>query len=642
MHRLLARPAGTCRRRVAGCLLAAACSAHVHAQSCALPGSDGDADIAGTVNTYWSPATGSYGPAANAIPLGGQRGATATLQEGDLVLVMQMQCASLNSSDSLQYGDGAAGEPASGYADPASGCLAGQYQFVRAGAGSSNGLLSLAGSPLQHAYQQQPATPNGGRRTVQVVRVPQYRNAQLVGTLVPLPWDGNTGGIVVMDVAGSLALNGQAIVADGAGFRGGAGRSRSAVDAVERFRWDMDDRHGVKGEGIAGTPRFVSDKRDAGSGSAPITDLGAGWGGYPTGTASTGDYARGAPGTAGGGGAFWNAASDNGGGGGGGNGGAGGRGGAGWRSTGYAGITADYANLPDRKWGYGGGRFTGAGVPRLVLGGGGGAGDNNANSTPGQSSGAAGGGIVMVRAGSITGNGTVTARGARAADNPANDGAGGGGGGGGVLVIATTWTASLAVDVQGGRGGDAWLNGSSAHGPGGGGGGGVVYTSALAATTLLGGAPGRTNTVQTQPGGPEHGARTGDNGIAQVVSPASDTPGSHVGRTCQSDLSIVKTNTPGTNGDIDQPADTVVSGASVPYTIRVSNNGPMQAVGAVVRDTPDATGLDCPASHPVTCSGSGCPVTPNPITVADLAAGLVLGALPVGQSITLTMTCTVR
>lgn len=175
MHRLLARPAGTCRRRVAGCLLAAACSAHVHAQSCALPGSDGDADIAGTVNTYWSPATGSYGPAANAIPLGGQRGATTTLQEGDLVLVMQMQCASLNSSDSVQYGDGAAGEPVSGYADPASGCLAGQYQFVRAGAGSSNGLLSLAGSPLQHAYQQQPATPNGGRRTVQVVRVPQYR-----------------------------------------------------------------------------------------------------------------------------------------------------------------------------------------------------------------------------------------------------------------------------------------------------------------------------------------------------------------------------------------------------------------------------------------------------------------------------------
>lgn len=635
------------RTMARGCVAAFALSAvfaatQAQAQVCATPGSAGDATISGIVNTYWTPAAGTYNNASTTISLSGQRGAAATLAPGDLVLVIQMQCANINTANTLNYGDGAAGEPASGYNDPAGTCLAGRYQFVRAGAGTTNTVLNLTGSPLTAAYVQANATNVNGRRTFQIIRVPQYANATLGGAVTASEWDGNSGGVVAIDAAFTLNLNGQSINVDGLGFRGAGGRARSVNDAVERFRWDTDDRHAVKGEGIAGTPRYVSLKRDPNSGAtAGITDLGAAWGGYPTGSASTGDFARGAPGNAGGGGAFWDGASDNGGGGGGGNGGAGGRGGAGWRSAGYAGILADYSNLTDKKWGFGGTAFASAGPARLVMGGGGGAGDNNANSTPEESSGASGGGIVMARAVTVTGTGTITARGARAADNSLNDAGGGGGAGGSVLVVATTWTAALTINVAGGRGGDAWVPGGSAHGGGGGGGGGVAITTAAATVTSTGGPQGLTNTAQGQPGGATHGATAGAGGVAQVVAPGTDTPGTDVGRTCKADVVITKTNTPGVNGDVDQAADTVTSGASVPYSIVATNNGPKPANNTVITD-PAPTNLNCPTATCTATGGAVCPAATGAALVTALqGAGATVPTMPSGSSITITLNCTV-
>jgi uncharacterized repeat protein (TIGR01451 family) len=630
------------RRIACGALLAMLSFAQAQAQTCALPGSEGDAVVSGIVNTYWTPASGNYDAGTGSIALGGQRGAAATLAEGDLVLVIQMQCANIDSGDSLAYGDGAAGEPASGYADPAGGCLAGRHQFVRAGAGSSNAVLDLGGSPLTAAYAQANATATTGRRTVQVIRVPQYANVTLNGTVTAPEWDGFSGGVVVIDAAFTLTLNGS-INVDGLGFRGGAGRNRAVADPSERFRWDNDTRHGAKGEGIAGTPRFVSNKRDPDSGAtATNTDLGAAWGGYPTGTASTGDFARGAPANAGGGGAYWNGASDNGGGGGGGNGRAGGRGGAGWRSGGYAGILPDYSNIPEKKWGFGGVAFADAGIVRVVMGGGGGAGDNNDNSLPAQTSGAAGGGIVMLRAVTLTGSGTITARGARAADNPSNDAGGGGGAGGSVVIVATTWSATPNINASGGRGGDAWITGGSAHGGGGGGAGGVVITNAAVAATLNGGTSGQTNTADAPSGGAAHGAEAGGDGIAMTIAPAADTPGSDVGRTCKADVRITKTNTPGIDGDIDQSADTVDSGAATVYTIVVTNDGPKSAHDTRVTD-PLPAGVDCPTA---TCSASGgasCPAQTGAALVAALqGAGAVLPLLPVNGTATFVLNCTVQ
>lgn len=638
---------GRLRGRLACVLLACASTVAalpLHAaQVCALPGSAGNAVISGTVNTYYAAQAGSYGPGSTSIPLdvSSQQGAAEIMRPGDLVLVIQMQCANINFSNSTSYGDGMGGEPASGYTEPAN-CQAGRHEFIRAGAATTASAIDLTGSSLSYSYVQAAATPATGRRSMQVVRVPQYLSATVSSTISAAPWNGRSGGIVVLDVANTLTLS-AGINADGMGFRGGGGRARGQNDAQERFISSTDLVHGTKGEGIVGTPRYVSEKRDVGTGlTTTITDLGAGWGGYPDGTASNGDYARGAPGTAGGGGAFWNTASDNGGGGGGGNGGAGGRGAAGWRSAGYADINSTYSNLPEKKWGFGGSAFLAPSIGRLVLGGGGGAGDNNANSAAGASAGAAGGGIVMVRAGTLVGSGAITARGARAPDNALNDGSGGGGAGGSVVLIATTWSGSPSVDVSGGRGGDAWINGSSAHGNGGGGGGGVVIRSGPAVSVVAGGANGLTNTVQGQPGGAAHGAAAGNAGINQLIPASGDTVGTHVGRTCKSDLWITKSNTPGINGEVDQTSDTVTKGATTTYTITVHNDGPMTAVDAMLTDT--TTGLQNCAyvSGSLQTNGTVMPPATSALTYANLSGtGVKIPSMASGSTLSFRIQCEV-
>ena len=600
--------------------------------SCATPGGDGNnPSVSGVINTYYTPTNGSFDSNTSSIALSNPRGATALLSPGDLVLVIQMQCADIDVSDSLAYGDGSAGEPASGFVDPIGACLAGRYEFVRAGPATSNSNLDLTETPLTDLYQQLPATNTQGRRTFQVVRVPQYLNATLSGNVFSSVWDGFSGGLVVVDAAMEFDFNGFTVDVDGAGFRGGGGLTASANDPFERFRSDDGSRHGSKGEGIAGTPRWVSEKRSHSDGAiAAVTDLGAAWGGYPTDTSSTGDFARGAPGNAGGGGTFWNGASDNGGGGGGGNAGAGGRGGAGWRSAGYAGILSDYSNIPEKKWGFGGASVAGA-VERLIMGGGGGAGDNNNNSLGPQSSGAAGGGIVMVRAETLNGSGQIIARGARASDNPDNDAAGGGGAGGSVLVVATIWNTALAIDASGGRGGDAWVGGASAHGPGGGGAGGLILTTSAPVSAIADGGPtGETTTNDSPPGGTAHGAETGQGGSNIVFLPDDDDPGTNVGRTCRADLEVVKTN----------PSSPLVSGQTTSYTIVVTNNGPLSADNAVLSDVPSA-GLTLDSVACTAASGGAvCPA--GPLTIADLlGSGIVLPVLPNGGSLTFVVQATV-
>src|SRR4029453_13917144 len=102
---------------------------------------------------------------------------------------------------------------------------------------------------------------------------------------------------------------------------------------------------------------------------------------------------------------------ENAGGGGGANGGDGGHGGNSWSSN-------------VARGGLGGDAMTVLTVDRQIMGGGGGAGDRN---DCGPSHGGAGGGIAFIRAGAVTGTGTISARGV-AALSVGNDAGGGGGG----------------------------------------------------------------------------------------------------------------------------------------------------------------------------------------------------------------------
>jgi uncharacterized repeat protein (TIGR01451 family) len=450
---------------------------------CATPGKDGDRlTLSSVINTYYpAPVTATASSGSTSIPVvdspvGGQR-----IQAGDLLLVIQMQGVDIDSSNSPSYGSFSGGLN-----------IAGNYEYVVATGEVSGGSVPIRGAGgggLINTYINAPYNPTQGQRTYQVIRVPQYLNATLSGITTPA-WNGSTGGIVVFDVADNLDLGNGIVDVSGKGFRGGGGRrltggSGSNTDYVTL---STNNANGSKGEGTAGTPRFLF------NGETRTLYPDSGIEGYPG-----GNYGRGAPGTAGGGSTDGDptgsspltspprANDENSGGGGGGNGGNGGQGGKSW----FSGLDV----------GGGGGASFSANTNRVVLGGGGGAGTTNEGTNQSTaeisdplltgiaSSGATGGGMVLLRTKTLSGNGTFRSNGANAF-NVGQDGAGGGGAGGSVVVSASQTSAgSLTVEANGGRGGSVRFSNNSqpnggAHGPGGGGGGGVVLYNGVPNITV--------------------------------------------------------------------------------------------------------------------------------------------------------------
>ncbi|MGB3760457.1 MAG: isopeptide-forming domain-containing fimbrial protein [Rivularia sp. (in: cyanobacteria)] len=563
-------------------------AAQTTARLCAAPGKDGPGiNISGVVNTYF-PGTANVNAGATSIPVGTSTGASTPIQAGDLLLVIQMQGADINSTNTDAYGDGVPGgsTPLRSFIAPpptgASGNLdnanftAGNYEYVTAEAVTAGSVTirgTGSGGGLINSYSNAPFSTQG-QRTYQVIRVPQYSSATITSGLTANSWNGSTGGVLVYDVAGNLNLAGANVDVSGKGFRGGAGRrlqgETSLRGIVPSPLLETDFRslstfntNGSKGEGIAGTPRFIFN-----STTNALEDNGAE--GYPEGSSG-----RGAPGNAGGGGTDGDPLGDfrfpngeNTGGGGGGNGGAGGLGGRSFSSQEYIG-------------GFAGASFPATGN-RLVLGGGGGAGTTNDDqSRPLRnglaSSGTAGGGMAFIRTGSVSGSGAINANGLDAFDTRV-DGAGGGGAGGTVVVSsANNNLTGLAVTANGGRGGNALAN--EPHGPGGGGGGGVIFTSPGANVSANGGASGQTSNP-LEP----FGATAGSNGATSNVS---NINGVSSGAECLPQLTITKTTS--TPGPIIKPGKAT-------YTITVANAANLAAATNVNISDPLPSGFTFDAS----------------------------------------------
>jgi hypothetical protein len=419
-------------------------------------------NVTGTINSYW-PGTTSAVAGDNHLHLGTRYGAAVDIAIGDLLLVVQMQGAQIDYTNTGTYGSGS-GSNGSGYTS--TGLVVGYYEYVVATSTLSGGSVSIistgTSAGLVNGYTNAAATSTQGRQTFQVVRVPAYLNAVVTGNLTALTWDSTNGvgGIIALEVVNQISMTAaRTISVNGNGFIGGVGRLNSGSGGANT---DYRTRAGVnynasKGEGIAGTPT-----------------------GYPDGTNSDASYARGAPGNAGGGG------NDNDittatiptGGGGGGNGGAGGVGG--------------YPNSGAANGGRGGAAFTERGAERLVMGGGGGAGVTTTSPYT-NSNGAAGGGMIFLRIGSKTGASilTLNANGYTATNNTASTiASGGGGAGGSVLLISNALIdTTVIINASGGAGGDS----STSSGRGGGGGGGVaLYSDVPGTVTVAGGAAGGT------------------------------------------------------------------------------------------------------------------------------------------------------
>ena len=447
----------------------------LQAQTCP---SNGTTTINAFPNTYFPGTTATLNAGSSSIALGAASFGSTSIASGDLLLIIQMQGTQIGYTNDSTYGKNFTGSGrVNGYINNAQN-VAGNMEYVVAtnAVGLAGGTVNLL-SPTTNNYQAAAFSGGYGQYTYQVIRVASYYNLFIGGTINVPAWDGATGGVMVVYVTNNLNLNGQTITASGAGFRGGGGvmLSGGSGGSSSYFRTlSTKPFNGSKGEGIAGTPRYINN-------NGVLLDYGTTLEGYPVGS-----FGMGAPGNAGAGGTDGAplANSHNSGGGGGSNGSEGGKGGNSWSS-----------NLP--VGGEPGGAFAQAALNRLVMGGGGGAGTtNNGTGTPGAgmaSSGAAGGGIVMIYALSISGTGTIDVSGADGNNTAGNDASGGGGAGGSIVIAAASGLGGVTAKANGGTGGSN-NGGGSPHGPGGGGGGGVVYASGTlnAASTTAGGVNGTT------------------------------------------------------------------------------------------------------------------------------------------------------
>jgi gliding motility-associated-like protein len=377
---------------------------------------------------------------------------------GDTVLIIQMKGAVIDTSNTPAFGN------ILDYGN------AGNYEFNFISAKSGNDLS------LQNKLTRDYDIPNG---VVQLVRIPKYKDAYFSGGLVPLAWDGATGGIIC--VYASLSVTSvEDIYATGRGFRGAVGYNSTYTATncgQDNYYYPSSSPYAaLRGESIGSVPQGMQKGKTA---------------------------------LAGGGGG---GSSHNSGGGGGGNGGAGGKGG--YQSDSCASAPFDNGGMGGKTLQYN------STINKIFMGSGGGAGHMD-NAFPYAPGGGAGGGIIIIitptismfeefiRSDGSDGEGCASAA--------CNDGNAGGGSGGTVLLTAFDALTNVIVETKGGKGADMLgpISPGGRVGPGGGGGGGVLLIPGInlpANVSFVG--DGGANGVIQQDANNAWGATPGDPGTA--------------------------------------------------------------------------------------------------------------------------------
>jgi hypothetical protein len=482
----------------------------------ALAGLDGVATItaAGTVVNRYTALAANAAQSATSIQVASVAalavGADA-LAAGDLLLVMQMQGAAVNTT---------ATNNTWGQVTALNG--AGLYEFVEVLSVNSTTNTVTLSCALRNAY-----TVTG---PTQVVRVPQYDSltVQAGATITAPAWDGAVGGVVAVHARTTVNLAGD-ITATALGFRGGIVDNMSASSATDTaiFASASAADGARKGEGIAGLLTQFGRAPAANGGGGGNAHNGGGGGGAngKSGGAWTGQGVFDL--TLKGGATAWPLLEPNyspigseG----------GGRGGYSYSNVDLNALVVGPGkatwggNQRRERGGLGGHPVDNDPATRVFLGGGGGAGDGNDGNA---GRGGNGGGLVIVMAGTVSGAGRILANGEAGvnavstdAGSDSGDSPGGGGGGGTVIVRATSVTG-VSVQARGGAGGIQIIdNDDEAEGPGGGGGGGFVSVPATVTVDVSGGTAGST-TSPALTEFPANGATVGGTGQALLGAAAT-------------------------------------------------------------------------------------------------------------------------
>jgi gliding motility-associated-like protein len=596
---------------------------------CATAGGDGTTNINGSINTYFPPvanvslAAGSKSINLSSVPAidaYGNSFGTIAIKSGDLLLIIQTQDAVINYTNSTSYGGnnstgGADNLGATGFTSLGS---SGKFEYVMAtnDIPLTGGILQFTGSGTGggtvYTYTNADASSTRGKQSFQVIRIPQYANLRLTSNISPPPFNGKAGGIIAFEVSGNMDFNGFTIDVSARGFRGGYSLIKNAVTNLNDLYVTVatDDRASGKGEGIAGTPRYMWD------GFNEVDNVIEG---LPGGSAG-----RGAPANAGGGGNDTNA-----GGGGGGNGDNGGVGAWGYEPFGG---TFPSGGRPGSK------SYTNASpddATRLIMGGGGGGG--HANDALTGVKGGVGGGVVIINSRTISGSGTILANGAAGAPGVYGshpDGSGGGGAGGSVFLKVSnpSSTANITVEAKGGKGGntegDSPALGVQPHGPGGGGGGGIIFyniPSGQFHSDVSGGAPGKTDSGN----GITHNAEGGLGGKVLPLDVNALPP------YLKGNNSICFPLLTTTLSVVDAATPKLVNG-TVTYIVKISNDPSAGSAAGVQADCQLPTGFSYKSA---TATFSGAATGPATITNTGTAIRPLMGdfIVPASGSVTITL-----
>jgi hypothetical protein len=196
------------------------------------------ASVSDIVNAYTEVL--SYSSCGNAFKVGN----TDEFKNGDEVLIIQMKGATVDNTNSRDFGR------ILNYNN------AGNYEFNTIASKKDDKIFLQ--NKLSNAYD----IPNG---IVQIIRVAKYTDATVTGKLTCLPWDGTKGGVLVIS-ADNLSFKGY-IDVSGKGFRGGTKcldpNGQCDPPNVDYFCTVSSGRGAEKGEGIC----QVDPLKDGGMGS---------------------------------------------------------------------------------------------------------------------------------------------------------------------------------------------------------------------------------------------------------------------------------------------------------------------------------------------------------------------------------------
>lgn len=527
---------------------------------------------------------------------GGPNGLTpGSLEAGDLIMLIQMSGAAIDTTNTVNYGN---------VTDLKN---AGRYEFITVNKVQGNTItLNPPCGGLKFDY----VVAGDQQGKVQVIRVPQYTKLTINNgaSLTAPKWNGSFGGIVVVDVQNNAIINGTVNVT-GLGFRGGELANVSVAtfskldyatvqqndgaqkgESIVGFQTDYDPIGGRFGRGAPANGGGGGTSHNSGGGGGANGNNGKSWTGQGVmdGTVTGGATAWPLdPGYVANGNKFTDSSG-------------GGRGGYSYATnianplTQGPGNSAWGGDMRREVGGLGGRPVAQDTAGRLFFGGGGGAGHQN-NDAGGK--GGDGGGLIYIIAESISGSGSLMANGIDGGPTRGThqDGAGGGGGGGTIVIAAKSSLAGISAQANGGKGGDQFNPVSfptEAEGSGGGGGGGfIAYKNGTITTQANGGASGvsQADPVKTFPA---NGATRGASGL--VITSVDDIPFCST----TTDLSITKTDN----------SATAVPGVPLTYVIVARNNGPNDVFGIPVIDTLPPTLINaswtCTASAGSACSAA--------------------------------------